>query len=384
MHILGAFNAACMAITKRPTLFAPAPRRPRLKSVLDFAAPRVVAAGLECYQKEGAFPALIRQNLAWVKVKDGKSTHQVLVPLEYFAPYCPCAKGSRVKLCLHGVAALLHVIDEFDDLISDNPWRHVRTAVASVSGQIIREFLIDALDAIEQDEPEQYARIKSKREWFEQAMLDGAAQTITDGEVRRFAADMLRNSGKSRELFIIRFGEPDLPNHLECRAEMAYMFGEATRMAANAPRVGLADFFKAAKARESRGDIDEAILTYREISEAVLFGASELEDVKEYYLSSLAKALKQMASCIRRHCDAEQRRHHIEYLHGRLANDSYYWFDEKYRAALFHVCASRGDLEHLGELHSLHLAGARPNSDERHSDMMQSMQKEISSRLAGG
>ena len=373
-----------MAVLKHPTFWAPRPKRPIIKRIINSAAPGAAAAGVKCYQQDGIVSAFIRRNLGWVMVNDGISTYQVVVPLEGFIrPHCPCLKGERTKMCQHGVAALLHITDEFDDLMQGDPWQYIRKTVESVSDKVIKTFLIDAINNINLDELEKNPRVSSKK-WFKLAKQAKAATTMTDADIRKLSVMVLRHNSKARELFAARFGEPDLADHHECRAEMEYMFDEAAITLYPAPRVVLADFFNAAKARENREDMNEAILTYREISESILFNGSELEDEDNYYSSSFGKALKRMATCIRRYNKSDQRRPHIQYLHDRFIDDSYDWFHEKYKTALLCICANREDLEYLKGLHSVYMEKMRSSKfDRQHADIMRDMQTEISSRLAG-
>jgi hypothetical protein len=280
------------------------------------------------------------------------------------------------------VAALLHASKTFMALIHGDPWKGVEGVVKSIPADALRAFADAAPAGAGMPGPGPGAHDpdgKKRRPVFRAPAREGA-----DAELRASVTEMLQKGGESRRLFADRFGEPDLPDHGECRAEMAYMFCAAEGMS-YAPRVGLADFFKAAKARENRGDANEAILTYREISEAVMIDGSNADDESGYYAPSFAKALDRMAACIRRHlCEPARRRPHIEYLHRWLVDAEYWWFHDVYQKAIFRICTRREDLEYLEGLHNAHLGKAQPASESAgYQDRMLETRDAILSRLRG-
>lgn len=347
-----------MAVLKWPTFWAPKPQKLTRKKIRKLAAPGEYDAGRTCYQQGDVTSAFIRRNLAWATVRDNNATYMVVSTLDgYWEPYCPCGRKAYALTCRHGVAALLYVTDAFSEMIQHDLWKDVKATISPIPAEALRKFVADV-----------------------PAGPGAPSPRATDAEMVDCVVEMVRNSGESRDLFAARFGEPDLADHRECRVEMSYMFDLATRMYP-APRVGLADMFKAAKAREARDDINGAILTYREISEAVENAVEEIEDEDGYYFSSFSKALDKMATCIRRRLrEPGQRRPHIEYLHGRLAAEQYSWYFKKYQDAVLRICDNREDLAYLGYLHRTHMEKARSTEATLQEDML-AMQKAILSKL---
>ena len=366
-----------MPALKHPTFWAPRPVEPTAETMKWLAAPDAYKKGRECYRRGCVVSASMRRNLVWATVNDGGATYRVVAPLGYNAPYCSCPLGDTIQSCSHGVAVLSYASKMFNELIRGDPWKGVEELVASLPLDALKEFAGVAQAGA--DMPGAHGPGGGKRRL---PVFRAPASEAADAEVRASVAELLK-SGESRSLFADRFGEPDLPDRRECRAEMAYMFCAASHMF-DAPRVGLADFFRAAKAREGRGDICEAILTYREISEAVMIDGSNADDEDGYYSSAFGRALDRMAVCIRRHLrEPAQRLPHIEYLHRRLVDDVYWWFHEKYQNAIFKICTRREDLEYLEKLHHAHLEKARPaGADTYHQKRMLETREAILSGLA--
>ena len=347
-----------MPVLKHPTFWAPRPEKPTAKAIRWISAPGAYEAGRECYRRGCVASASMRRNLVWATVHDGGTTYRVVARLDnYHAPYCSCPLGNEMRSCSHGVATLLYASKMFNALIHADPWEGVEAVVASLPVDALKEFadIAPAGTGMAGSGPGEHDTSGGKR----RRPMFRAPAPAADAEVRASVVELLKGD-ESRRLFADRFGEPDLPDHRECRAEMAYMFYTASDMS-YAPRVGLADFFRAAKAREGRGDVDEAILTYREISEAVMIDGSNADDEDGYYASAFARALDRMAVCIRRHIrEPAKRRPHIEYLHRRLVDKDYWWFHGEYQNTIFRICTRREDLEYLEELHRDHPGKEQP------------------------
>ena len=366
-----------MPVLKHPTFWAPSPQKPTADLMKWLSEPDVYKEGRECYRRGCVASAFMRRNLVWATVNDGGRTYRVVAPLNHNSPYCSCPLGEKGWPCRHGVAVLLYASKMFNALIYDDPWKGVEGVVASLPAGALKEFADTAPAGTDLPGAHDASGAKRRLQAFR-------APVSEDADLRASVVDMLK-SDECRNLFAARFGEPDLPDHRECRAEMTYMFYAAEDML-DAPRVGLADFFKAAKARENRGDVNEAILTYREISEAVMIDGANVDDEDGHYSSAFAKALDRMAICIRRHLrEPAQRRPHIEYLHRRLVDAKYYWFHREYQKAVFGICARREDLEYLEELHHAHLGKAQPATDDiSYQKRMLEIREAILSRLGKG
>lgn len=371
-------------ILRRPTFWAPQPTKPSAQEISGMTTRDIYKAGRECYRQGGVVSAMIRRNLAFATVEDGGATYRVVAPLEYFVPYCPCMDCEQRRACRHGVAALLYVSKMFKHLIQDDPWEDVKNTLASMPEDILGAFAADVLAAA--DPPETRTDSSGGGEAPRRAVYRRDAPAAVDKDVRATVAELLK-SDKTRDLFAARFGEPDLPDHTECRDEISYMFREAESMIGDAPHVRLADFFKAAKARERRGDVDEAILTYREITEGVMIDGMNADDEDGFYSSAFNRALDAMAICIKRHLrNPAQRRPHIRYLHRRFIDVDYYWFDDEYKGALFKICPHIEDLKYLTELHDAHMeedTSPSPNDLSYYPKRMQEMRDELLSRLGG-
>ena len=366
-----------MPVLKHPTFWAPRPQKPTADLIKRLTAPDAYKEGRECYQRGCVASAFMRRNLVWATVNDGGRTYRVVAPLDHNSPYCSCPLGAKVWSCRHGVAVLSYASKMFNTLIHADPWKGVEGVVASLPADALKKFADTAPAGTGLPGAHDASGEKRRLQAFR-------APVSEDAELRASVVGLLK-SDECRNLFAARFGEPDLPDHRDCRAEMAYMFCAAEDMF-DAPRVELADFFKAAKARENRGDVNEAIMTYREISEAVMIDGENADDEDGYYTSMFTKALDRMAVCIRRHIrEPARRRPHIEYLHRRLVDAEYHWFDEEYQNAVFGICARRADLEHLEELHHAHLGKAHPVTDDtNYQERMLEIREAILSRLGGG
>ena len=328
--------------------------------------------------------AAIRQNLAWATVRHANQAYRVVAPLNnYTTPYCPCTPDPR-RACTHGVATLLHVRDHFGAMIQEDPWRGAPEAVvAGISEEALRAFAIKALaKGIRPPEmPESgWVVVGSRRP----AGGPGAAGAVSGANLRRLVAEMISGGGRGRELFAARFGEPDLPDHRDCRAELDYMFAESYQVW-DLPRIRFAYFFRTAKAHENRGDWAEALRIYREISEVIMINGDGVEDEDGHYSSAHARALDRMASCIRRHLpEPAQRRPHIGYLHGMFADRRYGFFLKNYLAALSGICPAREDLEYWHDLHvSLMEQGQVAHLQSWHRTHAELMREEILDKLAG-
>lgn len=373
-----------MAVLKQPTFWAPYPERPTAEFIRAVAEQTALESGRTCFRSGGVVSAAIRQNLAWATVRHAGRTYRVVAPLNnYTTPHCPCRLDTK-RACAHGVAALLHVKDRFGAMIQDDPWRGAPEAVAGISEDALRAFTIKALaEGIHPPGMSEPGRIVVGAR-HPAGGPRTAGDVLSGASLRRLVADMISEDGRGRDLFAARFGEPDLPDHHDCRAELDYMFAE-TYEVWDLPRIRFAYFFRTAKAHENRGDWDEAIRTYREISEAIMINGDGVEDEDSHYSSAHAKALDRMASCIRRHLpEPAQRRPHIRYLHGMFADRHHWCFVENYRQPLSRMCPAREDLEYWHDLHgSLMEQEWVAHLQTWHRTEAENMQEEILGRLAG-
>ena len=212
----------------------------------------IYKAGGECYRRGDVVSAMIRRNLAWVTVKDGDTVFRVVTPLcNDMAPYCPCMSREELKACRHGVAALSYVSKMFKHLIQDDPWKDAENPLRPYP-RIYLVRLRPMYWLVPTRPKPAWTQMTGKRP--SGPSIAGDASAAVDKDVRATVAELLKND-KARDLFAACFGEPDLPDYKECREEMSYMFREAYTVFGDPPLVRPADFFKAAKARERRGNI---------------------------------------------------------------------------------------------------------------------------------
>lgn len=370
-----------MAVLKRPTFWAPDPQMPTAEFIRAVAEQDALESGRRCHRSGGVISAAIRRNLAWATVRHAGGAYRVVAPLNnYTIPYCPCGPNRR-RACAHGVATLLHVMGHFETMIQDDPWKGAPDTVARISEDALRAFVMEALaEGIRPSGMPEPGRVAIPAR--SPAGSPRAAGGVSGAGLRRFVADMISEGGRGRALFAARFGEPDLPDHHDCRAELDYMFAESYQVW-DLPRIRFAYPFRVAKAHESRGDWAEAVRTYREVSEAIMINGDGMEDEDNHYSSAHAKALDGMVSCVRRHLpEPAQRRPHIRYLHGMFADRRYGWFLKNYRAALSRICTAREDLEYWQGLH-MHLMerGRAAYIQTWHRGEAELMQEEIFDRL---
>lgn len=326
---------------------------------------------------------MIRRNLAWATVEDDGKAHRVVAPLDHFIrPHCSCMDSERSLACLHGVATLRYVSKMFNKMIQADPWNDIEETVVTIPESILAMFVIDAQASLDphQMSPDTNSPHSKNIPW--QTVYRENTSAMVKGNVRKIVLEMLQKSDKARDLFAARFGEPDLPDHKECRFEITYMFYEASSMS-DPPRVWLADFFKVANARVNRGDINEAILTYREITEGIMIDGVEAYDESDYYSSAFNRALDRMVVCIRRHMrKPDQRRPHIQYLHRRFVDEAYYWYGDEYRSALFKICIRDDDLAYLKNLHDSYLKTMPMTASETsHPERMLKMQDALLTQM---
>ena len=376
-----------MAILKWPTFWAPTPAKPTAPYIRCLTTPDVIKAGRQCYRQGGVVSAFIHRNLVWASVADADQTYRVVAPLgNLITPYCTCRQGER-QACTHGVATLMHVSSRFSKLMQDDPWKRASDAVADLSEEALREFvtaaLADGLLPSVQERPRPTRRAVMKQPMTRSRPYGQTGPSVSRAQSREFVVSLLNKSVEAKRLFETRFGEPDLPDHQDCHLEMTYMVYETSQMV-DQGKIRFTDFFRAAKAHERRGNFTEAVLIYRNISEAIVVDGAELEHADNHYDLTARKALDRMVLCIKRRLtDPKQRQYHIKYLHGILA-DAYTGslYGKMYYDALLKVCNNRKDLEYLNEINGSVLDGETALHDDCRN-LMLDMRVEILGRLAG-
>ena len=110
------------------------------------------------------------------------------------------------------------------------------------------------------------------------------------------------------------------------------------------------DYFGAAKASTERGDYDEALWMYQEITEAIADHMEDVDDSYAHYGTHHDIALDGVGDCIRGLAlGSEQKRPHIAYLYDRIIQDKY-GLCTHYVDTLADICKDGPDHQYLREL----------------------------------
>ena len=124
---------------------------------------------------------------------------------------------------------------------------------------------------------------------------------------------------KDAETFLSRFGRRGTTSRAEFRAEIEAAYAQMGDAVHYGAELDFDDFFGAAKASAKRGDYDEALWMYQEISEAIADHMEDVDDSDAHYGTHHDMALEGMVDCIGRLAPGyEQKRPHIAYLYDRI------------------------------------------------------------------
>lgn len=150
--------------------------------------------------------------------------------------------------------------------------------------------------------------------------------------------------------FLSRFGRRGTTSRAEFRAEIEAAYAQMGDAGHHGAELDFDDFFGAAKASAKRGDYDEALWMYQEISEAIADHMEDVDDSDAHYGTHHDMALEGMVDCIGRLAPGyEQKRPHIAYLYDRIIQDDY-GLGTHYADALADICTDEPDRRYLREL----------------------------------
>lgn len=224
------------------------------------------------------------------------------------------------------------------------------------------------------------------------AMIPGGAGSHADevlgiiprADLQKFLRSEMKKNGGFRRRLLVRFGGTGGVPRVDYREEVDAMFADLDYPESARRRLSFADFFRAAKAREREGHVQEAIRIYLEVSEAIEANYDWVDDSSGHYAESFAKAVMEMAACInRRGMKHDEKRRHIAYLHWQFLEEHPYLSEGTYRQALADICTGRADLEYLRRLHEPSLPEDLPEDHDEYYHMMDrvSLQAEVLERL---
>lgn len=279
---------------------------PTLERIVGAAPPEMLERGEALYVMGNVTSAKTDGNLITARVVDQTNLYRTYVRMGDADDYgfCTCKPG-HPGVCAHTIAAMMHLRDNWRGLRADERMR-------GGHGRLIR--LVPLKD------------------------LQGFVES-----------EMKKDSGVERR-FVSRFGGLDDASQVDYREQVDAMFSDVYYMSSR-KRLSFADFFRAAKDRERRGQAPEAIRILAEVSEAIKSNYYMVDDSSGHYANAFIRAVSEMAACIsRQKMRHSAKRPYIDYLHRQfLANDPEV-DEEAYGQALTEVCTERQDLEHLRRL----------------------------------
>lgn len=183
--------------------------------------------------------------------------------------------------------------------------------------------------------------------------LDGVFEGLSTEQLRAFLTSEMRGDVQLRRRFLSRFGRRGTTSRAEFRAEIEAAYAQMGGAGHYGAELCFDDFFGAAKASVGRGDYDEALWMYQEISEAIADHMGDVDDSYAHYGTYHDLALEGMIDCIRRlDLGHEQKRPYIAYMYDRIIRDDY-GLALQYADSLAEVCTDGPDRQYLSELRLL-------------------------------
>lgn len=180
--------------------------------------------------------------------------------------------------------------------------------------------------------------------------LDGVFEGLSTEQLRAFLTPELRRDVQMRRRFLSRFGRRGTTSRAEFRAEIEAAYAQIDDAGHYWAELRFDDFFDAAEASVGRGDYDEALWMYQEISEAISDHMEDVDDSYGHYALHHDMALKGMVDCMRRlDLGHEQKRRYISYMYDRIIQDDY-GLGPQYADSLAEMCTDGPDARYLSEL----------------------------------
>lgn len=214
--------------------------------------------------------------------------------------------------CMHIVAALLYLKDNFDDLLDEEATRldKARYLISRVPPKKVMEFL-------------------ARQMFIDTSILDE---------------------------FINEFHLEDVHPPRDYAAQVDRMYSRAKQGHNNDEQLDFGDLFAEARDRQDNGEAAEATKMYRDMSKSILDHMEEIIDKNGYYADCCIEALENLVeSIIREDPSHKDKQGHIEYLlEGALAQTNTSLVPH-YHDALESVCTSPEDLAFWDSLLVRHL-----------------------------
>lgn len=180
--------------------------------------------------------------------------------------------------------------------------------------------------------------------------MEGVFEGLSTEQLRAFLTSEMRGDVRLRRRFLSRFGRRGTTSRAGFRAEIEAAYAQMGDAGHYGAELHFDDFFGAAKAGVGRGDYDEALWMYQEISEAIADHMGDVDDSYAHYGTYHDMALEGMVDCIRRlDLGHVQKRHYISYMYDRIIRDDY-GLDLQYAESLAEVCTDGQDRQYLSEL----------------------------------
>lgn len=183
--------------------------------------------------------------------------------------------------------------------------------------------------------------------------VEGIFERLTVEQLRAFLILEIQEDVQLRRRFLSRFGRRGTTSRSAFRAEIEDAYEQMGDAGHYGAELDFDDFFGAARASMKRGDYDEALWMYQEISEAIADHMKDVDDSYAHYSTYHDMAMEGMVDCIDRLAlGREQKRPYISYFYDRIIEDEY-GLDAQYADALAGMCTDGPDRQYLRELRLL-------------------------------
>lgn len=192
--------------------------------------------------------------------------------------------------------------------------------------------------------------------------LEGVFEGLSTEQLRMFLTLEMRGNTQMRRRFLNRFGKRGTTSRARFRAEIEYAYEQMGDAGLYGEELDFTGFFGAAEASMGRGDYDEALWMYQEISEAISDHMKDVDDSYGHYGTHHDLVLAGMVDCIRRlDMGHEQKRHYISYIYDRIIHDNY-GLELYYADSLANMCTDGQDGQYLSELRLRNKAKVHPET----------------------
>ena len=168
--------------------------------------------------------------------------------------------------------------------------------------------------------------------------------------MRAFLTSEMHGNVRMQRRFLSRFGRRGTTSRTEFRAEIEAAYEQMGDAGHYGAELDFNDFLGAAEASANRGDYDEALWMYQEISEAIVDHMEDVDDSDAHYGTHHDIALEGMADCIgKMNLGHKQKQPYISYMYDKIILDDY-GLDDQYADSLMEICTDKQDRQYLCEL----------------------------------